>query len=84
MDEEALNISIRKFLKMVGVSSQRDIEHAVAQAIERGELAEVQTGVAPAARRLALVVHRERRLGRGADAFVRHCFAAVKEQRRAR
>jgi hypothetical protein len=33
MDEEALNISIRKFLKMVGVSSQRDIEHAVSNAL---------------------------------------------------
>jgi hypothetical protein len=31
MDEEAFNISIRKFLKMVGVSSQRDIEQAVAK-----------------------------------------------------
>ena len=33
MDEVALNLSIRKFLKMVGVSSQREIEHAVAKAI---------------------------------------------------
>jgi hypothetical protein len=33
MDEEALNLSIRKFLKMVGVNSQREIEHAVAAAI---------------------------------------------------
>ena len=33
MNEEALNISIRKFLKMVGVSSQREIEHAVATAL---------------------------------------------------
>ena len=33
MDEEALNLSIRKFLKMVGVSSQREIEQAVARAI---------------------------------------------------
>ena len=33
MDEAALNLSIRKFLKMVGVSSQREIEHAVAKAI---------------------------------------------------
>jgi hypothetical protein len=33
MDEEAFNISIRKFLKMVGVSSQRDIEQAVATAL---------------------------------------------------
>ena len=28
MDDEALNISIRKFLKMVGVGSQREIEQA--------------------------------------------------------
>ena len=33
MDEETLNLSIRKFLKMVGVSSQREIEQAVAKAI---------------------------------------------------
>ena len=32
MNEEALNLSIRKFLKMVGISSQREIEHAVAKA----------------------------------------------------
>lgn len=34
MNEEAFNISIRKFLKLVGVSSQREIEHAVAKALE--------------------------------------------------
>ncbi len=39
MDEEALNLSIRKFLKMVGVNSQRDIEHAVAKAIADGTIA---------------------------------------------
>ena len=33
MDEETFNLSIRKFLKMVGVSSQREIEQAVARAI---------------------------------------------------
>lgn len=38
MDEEAFNISIRKFLKMVGVSSQREIEHAVEKAIAAGTL----------------------------------------------
>ena len=32
MNEDALNLSIRKFLKMVGISSQREIEHAVAKA----------------------------------------------------
>ena len=36
MDEEALNLSIRKFLKLVGVSSQREIEHAVAKSIADG------------------------------------------------
>jgi hypothetical protein len=34
MNEDALNLSIRKFLKMVGVTSQREIEHAVARALE--------------------------------------------------
>jgi hypothetical protein len=34
MDEEALNLSIRKFLKLVGINSQREIEHAVTKAIE--------------------------------------------------
>jgi hypothetical protein len=33
MDEETLNLSIRKFLKMVGINSQREIERAVASAI---------------------------------------------------
>ena len=33
MNEETLNLSIRKFLKMVGVNSQREIEQAVAKAI---------------------------------------------------
>ena len=37
MNEEAFNISIRKFLKMVGVSSQREIEQAVAKAVAAGE-----------------------------------------------
>ncbi len=39
MDDEALNQSIRKFLKTVGVRSQREIEQAVAQAAGRGALA---------------------------------------------
>lgn len=38
MNEEALNLSIRKFLKMVGVNSQREIEHAVARAIADGRI----------------------------------------------
>lgn len=33
MNEEEFNISMRKFLKMVGVTSQREIEQAVAKAL---------------------------------------------------
>ena len=39
MNEEALNMSIRKFLKEVGVSSQREIEKSVPEAVARGDLA---------------------------------------------
>ena len=39
MNEESFNISIRKFLKMVGVSSQREIEQAVAKALQAGSIA---------------------------------------------
>lgn len=38
MNDEELNISIRKFLKMVGVSSQREIEQAVARAVNEGAI----------------------------------------------
>jgi hypothetical protein len=34
MDQETFNLSIRKFLKMVGVNSQREIEQAVQKAFE--------------------------------------------------
>jgi hypothetical protein len=34
MDQEAFNLSIRKFLKRAGVGSQREIEHAVHKALE--------------------------------------------------
>lgn len=38
MNEEALNISVRKFLKKVGVTAQREIETAVREAVESGKL----------------------------------------------
>jgi len=38
MDQETFNLSIRKFLKMVGVNSQREIEQAVQKALETGKL----------------------------------------------
>lgn len=39
MNEETFNLSIRKFLKMVGVKSQHEIEQAVAKAIAAGAIA---------------------------------------------
>ena len=39
MNDETFNLSIRKFLKTVGVSSQREIEQAVAKAVAAGESA---------------------------------------------
>jgi hypothetical protein len=38
MNEDALNTSIRKFLKAVGVTSQREIENAVRDAVASGRL----------------------------------------------
>ena len=38
MDDETFNMSIRKFLKRVGVHSQREIEAAVEQGIATGKL----------------------------------------------
>ena len=39
MDEEVFNMQLRRFLKKVGIQSQRDIELAVRQGIEKGTLA---------------------------------------------
>ena len=38
MNEEALNSSLRKFLKVVGVTSQREIEQAIRAAVADGRL----------------------------------------------
>jgi hypothetical protein len=38
MDPETFNLAIRKFLKMVGVGSQREIEQAVQKALEAKRL----------------------------------------------
>lgn len=43
MDQETFNLSIRKFLKMVGVNSQREIEQAVQQALAAGKLTGAET-----------------------------------------
>ncbi|MEO6564680.1 MAG: DUF6494 family protein [Casimicrobiaceae bacterium] len=43
MNDEVFNLSIRKFLKMVGVNSQREIEQAVAKAIAANSIAGTET-----------------------------------------
>ena len=43
MDDEVFNLSLRKFLKMVGVSSQRELEQAVARALQERAIAGTET-----------------------------------------
>ena len=43
MDQETFNLSIRKFLKMVGVNSQREIEQAVQNALQNKGIAGTET-----------------------------------------
>jgi Family of unknown function (DUF6494) len=46
MDHEVFNLSIRKFLKTVGVNSQREIEQAVQKALAAQRLKGEETLVA--------------------------------------
>ena len=43
MNEDVFNMSIRKYLKKVGVTAQREIEAAVRQALESGKLSGDET-----------------------------------------
>ena len=43
MDQETFNLSIRKFLKTVGVGSQREIEQAVQAALQQNKLSGDET-----------------------------------------
>ena len=38
MNEESFNMNLRKFLKKLGITAQREIERTVSEAIENGEL----------------------------------------------
>lgn len=38
MDEEVFNMSVRRFLKKLGVTAQREIELAVREQLDAGEL----------------------------------------------
>ena len=43
MDEDNLNIEIRKFLKKVGITSQREIENYILKKFSEGDLKEGQS-----------------------------------------
>jgi Family of unknown function (DUF6494) len=43
MDEEVFNLSVRKFLKKLGVTAQREIELGVRDQIEQGRLEGAET-----------------------------------------
>jgi hypothetical protein len=55
MNEDTLNVSIRKFLKNVGINSQREIEHAVAKAIAANTLAGTESFPATMTLEIALL-----------------------------
>ncbi len=40
MDEDEFNLSIRKFLKKVGITSQREIEKAVRSGLDSGAISD--------------------------------------------
>ncbi len=52
IDEDRLNIEIRKFLKQVGVTSQREIEKSVRDAASSGQLPD--SGSLPATMTLSI------------------------------
>jgi len=43
MNEDIFNMEVRKFLKKVGVTSQREIEQAVREALDSGKLKGAET-----------------------------------------
>jgi DNA-binding transcriptional LysR family regulator len=50
---------------------------AVARDLAQGTLVELTTRLPRATRRLAIVLHRDKHLGRGTEAFIRHCEAVA-------
>jgi DNA-binding transcriptional LysR family regulator len=64
-----------KQLAMAGAGLACLSRHTVAVSLEQGGLVEIQTRLPAARRRLAIVVGRNKRLGRAAEDFIRHCIA---------
>jgi len=65
LDEDRLNLEIRKFLKQVGVTSQREIEKAVRDAAASGKL----DGAAPLEAKMTLSIP-----ALGLEHVVEHAF----------
>lgn len=51
--------------------------HSVSASLARHELRELRTSLPRATRKLAVVTHRDRRMGAGGEAFLAHCFEGV-------
>lgn len=68
IDEDRLNIEIRKFLKQVGVTSQREIEKAVRDAAASGQL----TGKGPLQATMTLSIP-----GLDLEHVVEHAFSVA-------
>lgn len=43
MNEETFNIQVRKFLKKVGITSQRELERAVRERLDAGQISGSET-----------------------------------------
>jgi DNA-binding transcriptional LysR family regulator len=54
----------------------------VASDIEQGTLVEVSTRLTPVHRQLSMVLHRDKHLGRGMEAFIAHCQEAAAQRSR--
>jgi Family of unknown function (DUF6494) len=57
MNEDAFNMSVRRFLKKLGVTAQREIELAVREALDRGDLQGDETLTATATVSVAGISH---------------------------
>ena len=65
LDEDRLNLEIRKFLKQVGVTSQREIEKAMRDAAASGDL----SGAGPVDAKMTLTIP-----SLGLEHVVEHAF----------
>jgi hypothetical protein len=63
MDEDAFNLDVRKFLKEVGITSQREIEKVVREGKIRGNVLKLRMTLSSETAPLNHVVDGEIRLG---------------------